>query len=72
MVYLGGSVANLATAWLIAILIFVTGIPQTRAVITDVVANSPAEAASLQAGDRIVAVNGDEIEDTSRSSGAHP
>ena len=64
VVYLGGSVANLTTAWLIAILIFVTGIPQTRAVITDVVADSPAAAASLQAGDRIIAVNGDEIEDT--------
>ncbi|MCU0521483.1 MAG: M50 family metallopeptidase [Anaerolineae bacterium] len=64
VVYLGGSVANLLTAWLIAVLIFVTGIPQTRPVITEVVPGSPAAMAALQPGDQIVAVNGDAVEDT--------
>ena len=64
IIYLGGPLANLLTAWLIAVLIFTTGIPQVRAVITDVAPDSPAQAANLQDGDAIVAVNGESVEGT--------
>ena len=65
IVYLGGSLANILTAWLIAVLSSMTGIPQTRPVITEVVPGTPAEQAELRAGDRIIAVNSDTVEDTS-------
>jgi regulator of sigma E protease len=61
LVYLGGSVANLLTAWLIAVVIFTTGIPKVQAVITDVMPDSPASTASLQAGDALVAVNDEAV-----------
>jgi regulator of sigma E protease len=64
LVYLGGSIANLLTAWLIAIVIFTTGIPKVQAVITDVAPDSPAQAAALQAGDALIAVNGEAVEGT--------
>jgi regulator of sigma E protease len=64
LVYLGGSLANLLTAWLIAVVIFTTGIPRLQAIVTDVMPDSPAYAASLQAGDALVAVNDEEVDGT--------
>ncbi len=63
LVYLGGPAMNLLTAWLIAILIFTTGIPQLQAIVSEVAPNSPAAEANLQSGDALVAVDGVPIDD---------
>ena len=57
LIYLGGPVFNMLTAWLIAIVIFMTGIPDTQVVIEAVAPGSPAANAELLPGDVIVAVN---------------
>jgi len=62
LIYLGGPAMNLITAWLIAVLIFTSGIPGLQTVITDVVPDSPAAGADLRVGDALVAVNGTEVE----------
>lgn len=62
LIYLGGPITNLLTAWLIAIVIFTSGIPAVRAIITEVQPNTPAAAANLQAGDAVIAVNGSQVE----------
>jgi len=61
LIYLGGPAMNLITAWLIAVLIFTSGIPGVQAVITDVAPNSPAATANLQIGDALVAVNDTDV-----------
>lgn len=53
---------NLLAAWVIAVLVFMTGIPATRVAIDGTAAGSPAEAAGMQSGDVIVAIDGTEIE----------
>lgn len=63
LLYLGGPISNIITAWLIAVIIFTTGIPKLEPVITDIAPESPAAAASLQSGDVIVAVEGEPIDD---------
>ena len=60
--YLGGPLMNLLTAWALATLLFATGIPVARVVISEIAPESPAEAANLQAGDIIVAINGEQVE----------
>jgi len=62
LIYLGGPAMNLITAWLIAVLIFTSGIPGLQSVITDIAPNSPAAAANLQIGDALVAVNGADVD----------
>lgn len=62
LIYLGGPTMNLLTAWLIAIVIFTSGIPRIQTVITDVQPDTPAATANLQSGDAVLAVNGEEIE----------
>jgi len=62
LIYLGGPAMNLITAWLIAVLIFTSGIPGLQTVVTDVAPNSPAAAANMQIGDALVAVNGADVE----------
>ncbi len=64
LVYLGGPLSNLITAWLIAVLIFTTGIPAYQAVVSNISPGSPAAAAELQAGDAIVAVDGVPVDGT--------
>jgi regulator of sigma E protease len=64
LIFLGGPVTNILTAWLIAVIIFTTGIPQVRALITDVAPNSPADSANLQAGDAVTAVEGVKVNGT--------
>ncbi len=63
-VYLGGPVSNLLTAWLIAIVIFMTGIPQLQAMIAGVAPDSPAAEADLREGDLVLMVNEEPIEDS--------
>lgn len=65
LLYLGGPLMNFLTAWVMATLIFMTGIPAARVIIDEVVPESPAAAADLHVGDVIVAVNGEPIEATS-------
>ncbi len=62
LLYLGGPLMNLLTAWVLATLLFATGIPVVRVVISNIVPESPAAEAKLQAGDVIVAVNGETVE----------
>ena len=63
LIYLGGPAANMITAWLIAVLIFTTGIPRLRTVVTGIAPDSPADRASISAGDVFVAVNGEDVEE---------
>lgn len=56
LIYLGGPVTNILTAWLIAVMIFTTGIPEVQATITEVVPETPADTANLLAGDTVIAV----------------
>lgn len=66
LIFAGGSMMNFITGWVLAILLFLTGVPVIDAMqvkITQVVPNSPAAAADLQAGDTIVSVNEQPIDD---------
>lgn len=60
-VYLGGPFSNLLTAWLMAILIFMTGVPQYQAVVGSVNEASPAAVAGFQEGDLVTKVNGQPV-----------
>ncbi|MBN2393209.1 MAG: site-2 protease family protein [Anaerolineae bacterium] len=62
LLYLGGPVMNLLTAWVLATLLFTTGLPIANVVISEVAAESPAAEADMQVGDVIVAVNGEVVE----------
>ena len=62
LLYLGGPVMNLLTAWVLATLLFTTGLPIANVVITEVAPESPAAEADLHVGDVIVAVNGETVE----------
>ena len=62
LLYLGGPVMNLLTAWVLAMLLFTTGLPIANVVISEVAAESPAVEADMQVGDVIVAVNGETVE----------
>ncbi len=64
LVYLGGPLMNLLTAWILATLVFLTGIPTVRVVIDQIAPASPAAEAHLQVNDVIVAVNGEKVEGT--------
>jgi regulator of sigma E protease len=58
-----GSFMNLATAIVLMILLIgIQGIPTENVYIGEVAPNSPADASGWRSGDRIVAINGDEIE----------
>ncbi|HOT90638.1 MAG TPA: M50 family metallopeptidase [Anaerolineae bacterium] len=64
LVYLGGPLMNLLIAWVLATLVFFTGIPTARVVIDQIMPASPAAEARLQVNDVIVAVNGEKVEGT--------
>jgi regulator of sigma E protease len=58
-----GPIANFLLAiLLLAVLFLVSGQPYTPPVIGDVIEDSPAQAAGFQANDRIIAINGQEVE----------
>ena len=66
LIYAGGPMMNFITGWVLAIMLFLTGVPVIDAMdvrITQVVPNSPAEAAGLQVEDTIVALNEQPIDD---------
>ena len=62
LIFLGGPISNVLTAWLIAILIFTSGIPEIQVVIEEVASNSPAANADVQPGDVILAINDQEVD----------
>jgi len=64
LLYLGGPLMNILTAWVLATLLFTTGIPMARVIIDEIAPESPAAEANLQVGDIIVAVNGETVEST--------
>lgn len=64
LLYLGGPLMNLLTAWVLATLLFITGLPIARVIINEVAPESPAAEANLQVGDTIVAINGERVEST--------
>jgi regulator of sigma E protease len=64
LIYLGGPLMNMLTAWILATLVFVTGIPTARVVINEVLSSSPAAEANLQVNDIIVAINDEKVEGT--------
>lgn len=65
LIYLGGPIMNLITAWVLSVALFLTGIPAAQVVIDAVNPGSPAEEADLQVGDVIVSIDGNTIEATS-------
>jgi regulator of sigma E protease len=64
LLYLGGPLMNILTAWVMATLLFTSGIPLVNVIINEIAPDSPAAEADLQVGDRIIAVNGEEVEGT--------
>jgi regulator of sigma E protease len=65
LLYLGGPLMNLLAAWVLATLLFTSGLPIARVVINEIAPESPAAEANLQVGDTIVAINGEAVESTS-------
>ncbi len=55
LIFLSGPLTNLLTAWLLAVLLFVTGVPAPM--IYNVMPNSPAQNAGLAEGDVILSIN---------------
>lgn len=61
-IYLGGPIMNILTAWVLAAVIYMTGIPTMRVSVSEVTPGSPAAAAGMQVDDVIVAINDEKIE----------
>ncbi len=60
LIFAGGPLMNILTAWIVAIVMYMTGVPNvqnTQPFITKVVPNSPGMAAGIQSGDIILKVN---------------
>lgn len=62
LIYLGGPVMNLISAWILAVLLFISGVPMYDVGIMEIAPNSPAAASAIQAGDIIIAINDTRIE----------
>ena len=60
LIFMGGPMMNLLTGWVLAVTLFLTGIPiadEMNVYIDAIAPNSPAEKAGLQSGDIFVAMN---------------
>lgn len=68
LLYLGGPLMNILAAWVMATLLFTSGLPLVHVVIDEIMPDSPAAEANLQVGDVILAVNGNPVEATSQVS----
>lgn len=64
LIYLGGPIMNIITGWVLAAVIFMTGIPSARVIISEVSPGSPAAEANMQVDDVIVAIEGEEVQGT--------
>jgi regulator of sigma E protease len=66
VIYLGGPLMNLISAWVIGVLLFLTGYPTPtgQVVIREVAPNSPAAQANIQEGDIVLAIQGEPVEGT--------
>jgi regulator of sigma E protease len=62
LLYLSGPLMNFIAAWVLATLLFMTGIPAVQVVINEVVSGSPAAEAKMQVDDKIIAINGEAVE----------
>ena len=62
LIYLGGPIMNILTAWVLAAMIYMTGIPAARVIVGEVVPGSPAAEANIQVDDIIVAINDERVE----------
>lgn len=62
LIFLGGPVSNVLTAWLIAVLIFTSGIPEVQVIVEEVAPDSPAASANVQSGDVILSINDREVD----------
>jgi regulator of sigma E protease len=62
LIYLGGPLMNIISGWILAVLLFLTGIPGMHVVVDEVAPASPAAAANMQVGDIVLAVDGETIE----------
>lgn len=61
LIYLGGPLMNLITAWIIAIIIYMSGMPAAPVSIQEIATNSPAEEVGMQVDDLILMINGEEV-----------
>lgn len=67
LIFLGGPLMNLLTAWVLAVVMFIPGYPvadTSQVRITQVVPGSPAARAGIQAGDVLIAIDGQPATDT--------
>ncbi len=61
-IFLAGPLMNLLTAWVLAVIMFMSGVPTYKASVGAVAPDSPAQAAGIQTGDMILAINGKKTE----------
>lgn len=62
LIFFGGPLMNLLTAWVVAVILFSSGIPAVRVTIDEVAPDSPAAQAGLQSQDVIVAIGGQPVQ----------
>lgn len=61
LLFLGGPVMNLLTAWALTVMLFLTGIPGPPVYIQEVRPGSPAAVAGMQVGDALLSIGGQTV-----------